>query len=211
MRMKPTIAIGIALTFTATTGLVQKSAVSERTVPIQYVTAGAGSFGKFFGCKGRSAAVAGAAAVTRLRLEIVPNLEAAWTPSTEVLQRALTPMDAVCTDFASTDVTPITPTALVERNARSPEAMQRVVKSPGVAVKECGSSLTQEQKQRLTGLVCSCVSSRHRPLGRSDRCNRSGQTSGVVPSVTFRASHHNERSSGVVQPSLPLIWEIAYE
>ena len=211
MRMKPAIAIGIALTITATMGLARRSAVSEHTVPIQYVTAGARSFGEFFGCKGRSAAVAGAPAVTRLRHEIEPNQEAAWTPSTEVQQRALTPKDAVCTDCASIDMTPITPTDLVGRKARSTETMQRVVKSPGVAMKECGSSLTQEQKQRFTGLVCSCVSSRYRPLGRSDRRNRSGQTSGVVPPVTFRASHHNERSSGVVQPSLPLIREIAYE
>jgi hypothetical protein len=117
MRMKPAIAIGIALTFIATTGLARRSAVSEHTVPIQYVTAGARSFGEFFGCKGRSAAVTGAPAVTRLRLEIVPNLEAMWTPSTEVQQRALTPMDSVCTDFASTDVTPITPTGLGAKRA----------------------------------------------------------------------------------------------
>jgi hypothetical protein len=105
MKLKTTVAVGIALAVIGGMALAQKSEVSG---PAQLLGAASHSRGEFFRCEGRNAIVGGVLTLARARLNITSNQEPAWTRFTEALYRAAAAMDSLCTDAASNDTPPTT-------------------------------------------------------------------------------------------------------
>jgi hypothetical protein len=142
------------LAITATVALAQMPPPNEPPpVPVPFFAAAHEMPGRFVRCTARDALVAGILAYAHVRLEITPNQEPAWSNFTQNFQQALKPLESLCQQAEANAAPPDTLSGLMERKEHAMEVGLQVLKSARAAVSNLETTLTPEQKKRLTEMV----------------------------------------------------------